>query len=146
VVRYENLDGSLTWSEPYETESDLDGEKLGVLKGSNLEELTKDNFPKSELVEKDITFDLFEGLMMDEFEGFLMDKPNAEYFKSEYPNRITYFPDNYYDTKYGFAFQKNDKGKNLKTEFNNYLKSINVQEIINKWYNQKKKNIRSNYR
>ena len=45
VVRYENLNDSLTWYEPYETESDLDGEKLGVLKGSNLEELTKDNFP-----------------------------------------------------------------------------------------------------
>ena len=141
VVRYENLNDSLTWYEPYETESDLDGEKLGVLKGSNLEELTKDNFPESELIEKDITFDLFEGLMMDEFEGFLMDKPNAEYFKSEYPDRITYFTENYYDTKYGFAFQKNDKGNKLKTEFNDYLKSIDFKELYNKWNTRKTSNL-----
>ena len=141
VVRYENLNDSLTWSQPYESPDDLDGKKLGVLKGSNLEELTSDNFPESTLIEKENTFDLFEGLMMDEFEGFLMDKPNAEYFKSEYPNRITYFPDSYYDTEYGFAFQKNDKGKNLKTEFNNYLKSINFQEIYNKWNTRKTSNL-----
>ena len=133
VVRYENLNDSLTWYEPYETESDLDGEKLGVLKGSNLEELTKDNFPESELIEKDITFDLFEGLMMDEFEGFLMDEANAESFKSEYPDRITYFPDSLEDTEYGFAFKKNNKGNKLKTEFNEYLKSIDFKELYNKW-------------
>ena len=141
VVRYENLDGSLTWSEPYETESDLDGEKLGVLKGSNFEELTKDNFPKSTLIEKENTFDLLENLMMDEFEGFLLDELSAESFKSEYPDRITYFTENFYDNDYGFAFQKNNKGNTLKTEFNDYLKSIDFKELYNKWNVEKTSNL-----
>ena len=70
---------------------------------------------------------------MDEYEGFLMDEPNAENFKSQYPNRITYFPDNYGSNDYGFAFQKNEKGKKLKEDFNEYLKSINFKEIYDKW-------------
>ena len=133
VVRNENLNDSLTWSEPYESPDDLDGETLGVLKGSNLEELTKEKFPESTLIEKNITFDLFEYLMMDQFEGFIMDRPSAEYFKSEYPDRITYFTESYYDSEYGFAFQKNDKGNKLKTDFNDYLGSVDFKEIYNKW-------------
>ena len=133
VVRYENLQDSLTWDEPYDSASDLEGQDLGVLKGSTLVELTNKYFPNSKQIEKEDSYDLFQDLIMDEYEGFLMDEPNAENFKSQYPNRITYFPDNYGSNDYGFAFQKNEKGKKLKEDFNEYLKSINFKEIYDKW-------------
>ena len=136
VVRYENLNDSLTWYEPYESTDELDGENLGVLKGSTLVELTSENFPESNVIEKEDSIDLFEGLLMDEFEGFLMDKPTAAFFKSRFPERITYFDENFYDNDYGFAFQNNANGDKYKTDFNDYLKSIDVsqrKELYDKW-------------
>ena len=137
LVRYENLEDSLTWNKPYDSYRDLDGNDLGVLKDSILVELTSNYFPGSKQIEKGDSFDLFQNLMVDEYEGFLMDEPNAEYFKSQYPNRVTYFPDNFGNNDYGFAFQKNEKGNILKEEFNEYLKSINFKEIYDKWNVQK---------
>ena len=40
MIRYENLKDSLIWDEPYDSDKDLDGEDLGVLKDSILVELT----------------------------------------------------------------------------------------------------------
>ena len=132
VVRYENLQDSLTWDQPYDSPRDLDGQDLGVLKDSILVELTSKYFPNSKQIEKEDSYDLFQDLIMDEYEGFLMDEPNADYFKSQYPHRITYFPDNYGNSYQGFAFQKNEKRKKLKEDFNDYLKSINFKEIYDK--------------
>ena len=110
VVRYENLH-SLTWDEPYDSARDLEGENLGILKDSTLVELTSKYFPNYKQIEKDDSYDLFQDLIMDEYERFLMNEPNIEYFKSQYPHRLTYFPDNYGSSYYGFAFQKNEKEK-----------------------------------
>ena len=139
VVRYENLKESLTWYDFYESPDELNGEVLGVLKNSNLKDLTKEKFPKStENVEIETVPALFGALVTDKIEGFLMDETNIAPYKLIFPDRITYFPDSYYDNNYGFAFQKNnEKGNKLKTEFNKYLKSIDFKELYNKWNVQK---------
>jgi ABC-type amino acid transport substrate-binding protein len=106
LVRYENLKESLTWHKPYESPDDLNGQVLGILKDSSMEQLTIDNFPKSKFIDKEDTFELFQALMMNEFDGFLMDEPNGEEYKLKYPNKITYFDKNYFDIEYSFAYPK----------------------------------------
>ena len=39
----------------------------------------------------DGTFELYQGLLLEEIEGFLIDEPSAEYFELLYPDRLTYF-------------------------------------------------------
>ena len=134
IVRYENLPNSSEWEGGlYESEKELDGEKIGILSDSSFEELTKKNFPKSEYAYYDGTFELYQALLMEEIEGFLMDEPNAEYFQVVYPERITYFPYNFEENIYAFGFQKNEYGIALLNEFNQFLSTVNLKEIYDKW-------------
>ena len=134
IVRYENLPNSSEWEGGfYESVKELDGEKIGILSDSSFEELTKKNFPKSEYAYYDGTFELYQALLMEEIEGFLMDEPNAEYFQVVYPERITYFPYNFEENIYAFGFQKNEYGIALLNEFNQFLSTVNLTEIYNKW-------------
>jgi len=133
LVRYENLPESVKWGPFYENAKDFDGEHLGILKDSTLENLTKTNFPNSNYTYYDGTHQLFQGLLLEEIDGFLMDEPNAEYFKVVYPERITYFPESFEENQYAFGFQKNDEGKILLDQFNEFLSKTNIKEIYDKW-------------
>ena len=133
LVRYENLPESAEWEKLYENAKEFDGEDLGILKDSSLEDLTKTNFLKSKYTYYNGTYQLFQALLMEEIEGFLMDEPNAEYFKIVYPERITYFPESFEENQYAFGFQKTDEGKILLDKFNQFLSNTNVKEIYDKW-------------
>ena len=133
LVRYENLPDSAKLGPFYENAKDFDGEDLGILEDSSLEDLTKTNFTKSKYTYYDGTYELFQALLMKEIEGFLMDEPNAEYFKIVYPERITYFPENFQENQYAFGFQKTDEGKILLDKFNQFLSNTNLKEIYDKW-------------
>ena len=133
LVRYENLPISAEGMSLYENAKDFDGEKLGILKDSSLEDLTKTNFPKSNYNYYDGTFELFQNLLMEEIDGLLMDEPYAEYFQVVYPERITYFPESFDENQYAFGFQKTDEGKILLDKFNEFLSKTNVKEIYDKW-------------
>ena len=133
LVRYENLPESAKLGPFYENAKDFDGEDLGILEDSSLEDLTKTNFTKSKYTYYDGTYELFQALLMEEIEGFLMDEPNAEYFKIVYPERITYFPENFQENQYAFGFQKTDEGKILLDKFNQFLSNTNLKEIYDKW-------------
>ena len=133
LVRYENLPDSAKLGPFYENAKDFDGEDLGILEDSSLEDLTKTNFTKSKYTYYDGTYELFQALLMEEIEGFLMDEPNAEYFKIVYPERITYFPENFQENQYAFGFQKTDEGKILLDKFNQFLSNTNLKEIYDKW-------------
>ena len=133
LVRYENLPDSAKLGPFYENAKDFDGEDLGILEDSSLEDLTKANFTKSKYTYYDGTYELFQALLMKKIEGFLMDEPNAEYFKIVYPERITYFPENFQENQYAFGFQKTDEGKILLDKFNQFLSNTNLKEIYDKW-------------
>ena len=133
LVRYENLPESAKLGPFYENAKDFDGEDLGILEDSSLEDLTKTNFTKSKYTYYDGTYELFQALLMEEIEGFLMDEPNAEYFKIVYPERITYFPENFQENQYAFGFQKTDEGNILLDKFNQFLSNTNLKEIYDKW-------------
>ena len=133
ILRYENLPESNEWKGFYESVKEYDGEKLGILLDSSFEDLTKENFPKSEYIYYNGTFELYQALLLEEIEGFLIDEPNAEYFKVIYPEVLTYFPYNFEDNIYAFGFQKNEHGIALLNDFNKFLSTINLKEIYDKW-------------
>jgi len=133
LVKYENLPESAQLGPFYENAKEFDGEDLGILKDSSLEDLTKSNFPNSKYTYYDGTYQIFQALLMEEIEGFLMDEPNAEYFKIVYPERITYFPEDFQENQYAFGFQKTDEGTILLDKFNQFLSNTNLKEIYDKW-------------
>ena len=94
--------------EYYETYKDLDGKKLGVLSKSVFEDLTKRNFTKSELKEYNNTFLLYKALFTGEIEGFLTDLLGAEDFRRRFPEKVSYFGEDFYTNSYGFALKDNN--------------------------------------
>ena len=117
--------------EYYDTYKDLDGKKLGVLAGSVFEDIIKKNFSKSTYEKYNDSFRLYKALFTGEIEGFLTDLPSAEDFQRRFPEKVSYFGENFLNNFYGFAFQKNNNG--LVNEFNNFLISINLIDIYLKW-------------
>ena len=109
IVRTENLPKSNQWKGFYESVKEYDGDKLGILLDSSFEDLTKENFPKSEYVYYNWNFELYQALLLEEIERFLIDEPNSEYFKVVNPEITTYFIYNFKDNIYAFGFQKMNK-------------------------------------
>ena len=75
VVRYENLPESAKWTTLYGSVEEFNGEKLGVLTGTFYSDLTKNIFPKSEIVEETNILDLLKLLLMEDIQGFIFDRP-----------------------------------------------------------------------
>ena len=127
-IRYENLEDNIEW-DFYESIEELNGEDLGVFKDSSFVDLTSNNFKDSEIKEYESTFELYQALLLEEIEGFLIDEPSAEYFELLYPDRLTYFRENFEENEYAFGVQGND----LLNEFNEFLSNVNKKEIYDKW-------------
>lgn len=117
--------------EYYETYKDLDGKKLGVLTGSVFEDITKTNFSKSEYQNYNDSFQLYKAMFTGEIEGFLTDLPSAEDFQRRFPEKVSYFGENFYRNLYGFAIKKNNT--KLKNDLNSYLSTKNLTEEYPKW-------------
>ena len=134
IVRYENLNDSVTWTQNYNSIDDFDGDTLGILSDSAFINLTIDNFPNSDYIYHDNIFSLFHILLLESIDGFLIDGPIADHFKLLYPERLDYYNTDLYDYEYAFAFKKNDeKGTALLNEFNQFLSNINITELYIKW-------------
>ena len=134
IVRYENLNDSVTWTQNYNSIDDFDGDTLGILSDSAFINLTIDNFPNSDYIYHDNIFSLFHILLLESIDGFLIDGPIADHFKLLYPERLDYYNTDLYDYEYAFAFKKNDeKGTALLNEFNQFLSNVNLTEIYIKW-------------
>ena len=139
-VRKSNLPESLNWASLHNSIKELNGEKLGMQTGAFFDELISTYFPKSEIESKDLVSDLLKLLLKEEIEGLLLDKPVADYLSNKYSGRITYYElENFAGYKNGFAFKNNTKEeeekeeKTLVSEFNEFLKTINLKEIYEKW-------------
>ena len=131
VVRYENLEQSTEWDGFYDSVTDFNGEPLGILKGGAFVDLTKSNFSDSSFTELDDFFELYQYLLFEKIEGFLLDEPIAQYFQLLYPERITYFPDNFQTNEYAFGFRNDDS--DLLAQFNEFLSNTDTEEIYDKW-------------
>lgn len=134
VVRYENLPESAKWTTLYGSVEEFNGEKLGVLTGTFYSDLTKNIFPKSEVVEETNILDLLKLLLMEDIQGFIFDEPFIQYYKLKYPYRVNYYIlEDQEPNQNAFAFQKNAAGEALMKEFNDFIKTIDLDSLYNKW-------------
>ena len=133
LIRYENSPKCATGLNIYDSVDDFNGEILGSLSESHYINLTESHFPKSELIIRDSFYDLYKELLYENIEGFLIDKTIADYFQNRYPERLTFYTENYLNNSYAFGFQKNDEGEKLLNEFNDFLSNFDTESLYNKW-------------
>ena len=133
IVRYFNLPESTKFKIPHNSVNQFDGEKLGVLLDSSYVPLTLKHFPKTKSIGYDTFSELYYHLLMKNIEGFVIDEIISKYFQNIFSNKLSYYsiPNEYSDL--AFAFQKNENGIALLNEFNEFLTTLNLEELLNKW-------------
>jgi len=133
LIRYENSPVFATGLNIYDSVDDFNGEILGSLNESHYINITNSHFQKSELILSDSFYDLYTELLYENIEGFIIDKTIADYFQNRYPDRLTFYTENYLNNSYAFGFQKNDEGEKLLNEFNDFLSNFDTESLYNKW-------------
>jgi len=133
AIRYENTIWGNETGVIYSTLSDFDGKPLGSLNDEYYKDLTKTNFPNSEIFTFENIYDIYTTLLLEDIKGCLLDKPFVDYFTNRYPGRITTYPKEFDDNNYGFGFQKNEEGEKLVKEFNEFLSKTDIDALYYKW-------------
>ena len=139
AIRYENTIWGNETGIIYTTLDDFNGKPLGSLKDEYYMDLTKENFPNSEIFTYDNIYDMYTTLLLEDIKGCILDKPFVDYFMNRYPGRITTYPKIFDDNNYGFGFQKNDEGEKLAKEFNEFLSKTDIDALYYKWTHTKTK-------
>lgn len=116
--------------------TDLDGKRIGVLKGSIFEQLAGKSIKNAAVTYFDTREDMLNALRADQIDGYLDDLPTAEYTAKQDPT-VTYLSDLIMKDSYGFIFAKTDKGGKLRDQFNTFLaeqkKNGVLSELEDKW-------------
>ena len=141
AIRYENTIWGNETGVIYSTLSDFDGKPLGSLNDEYYKDLTKTNFPNSEIFTFENIYDIYTTLLLEDIKGCLLDKPFVDYFTNRYPGRITTYPKEFDDNNYGFGFQKNEEGEKLVKEFNEFLSKTDIDALYYKWTHSKPKEL-----
>ena len=97
AIRYENTIWGNENGVIYSTLSDFDGKPLGSLNDEYYKDLTKTNFPNSEIFTFENIYDIYTTLLLEDIKGCLLDKPFVDYFTNRYPGRITTYPKEFDD-------------------------------------------------
>ena len=71
---------------------------------------------------------------MKDIEGFIIDDIIAQYYKIVFNNKLSYYHLDLREDDIGFGFQKNANGEALLNEFNEFLSTLNLNGIYQKWY------------
>ena len=112
------LDGSAV---PTVTFSDYNGKPFGVVTGTVFEEVTRENFPDSEMSYYNSISDLAIALKQNKIDAFLCDEPVVRVLCNEH-KELSYLKQMLMNDDYAFAFQKNnDKCEKLREQFNELL-------------------------
>ena len=134
IVRYYNLPESIQFKNPHDSIEQFNGEILGVTIGSSYVPLTAQHFPKSKTLGYVTFSELYYHLLMKNIEGFIIDEIIAEYYQIIFLNKVSFYHLDIEKDNNAFGFQKNAKGEALLNEFNEFLSTLNLKEIYNKWY------------
>lgn len=123
---------------PYPTSiEELNGLRAGVLLGSICDQLTKENFPDSEISYFNTNADLCEALISNKVEYFLLDTFVVDMmsYENEGVTKIDY---SLMDQPIGIATQKSEKGARLAAEYSEFIKNNKeeIDKIVNKWLSQ----------
>ena len=133
VVRYENLEDSIGFKNIYNSIEDFKDAKLGLLEGSMFYDLTSKITTEENIISKPSFPDLYTELLLENIDGFYIDEILAQYYKNLIPQRITFIDPNLEEAQNAFAFQKNEEGQKLAEEFNEFLKTVDVDKLLSKW-------------
>lgn len=117
---------------------DYNGKRIGVMFGTPMEKIAKDNLPDSEYVFLNGYPDCNAALLSGKIDAYLADEPSAKTIHKEQP-RIDYIHDRITDQDYSFAFRKNDpRSSALCNELNTFLYKIRsdgtLKEIDDIWF------------
>ena len=115
----------------------FDGKKVGLRTGSAVEPLIPQEFPSSEKFYYESDSDMIAALKNNKIDFFLTDEPVARLMHSETPD-IDYIKAHIVDDDYYYAFQKGtDRSKQLREQFNNFLKKCSkngtLDRLKDKW-------------
>ena len=132
IVRYYNLPESIEFKNPHNSIEQFNGENIGLLDGSSLNDLTISTFPKSNFFYFQTVSELYYNLLMKNIEGFIIDDIITQDYHLEFDNKLTYYRLDG-DIENSFAFPKNANGISLLNEFNEFIKTIDFEELYNKW-------------
>ena len=133
IVRYSNLPESTKFKAPHDSVNQFNGENLGALMDSSYVPLTLKYFPKTKYIGYETFSELYYHLLMKNIEGFIIDEILSKYFQIIFTNKLSFYPIDNEESHLAFAFQKNQNGIALLNEFNEFLSTLNLEEIINKW-------------
>ena len=133
IVRYSNLPESIKFKPPHDSINQFNGETLGVFANSSYIPLTSKYFPKTKAIPYDTFSELYYHLLMKNIEGFVIDEIICKYYQIIFNNKISYYNLENEASFLSFAFQKNENGIALMNEFNEFLSTLNLTEILNKW-------------
>lgn len=100
--------------------NDIDGKRIGILVGTLFEDTAKDDFPHATLSFYNTYSDLIKALSSDKIDTFLCDDATAEALCDQ-SDDIEYIPQLITKEKYSPIFTRNEKGKKLCEQFNEFL-------------------------
>ena len=106
AFRYENTIWGNETGIIYSTLSDFDGKPLASLNDEYYQDLTKKNFPNSEIVTMESVYDIYTQLLLEDLKGCLLDKPFVDYFMNRYPGRISVYPRDFDTSNFGLVSKK----------------------------------------
>lgn len=117
---------------------DYNGQKIGILTGTNMEAESFKYFPDSQYFYYDGYPNLNTALENGVIDAYLGDEPALKSIHAEQP-QISYIKERLTNNKYSFAFRKNDPAeKQLLNQFNQFMKKIRedgtLEEIDAIWF------------
>lgn len=119
------------------TLEDLNGKPLGVKTGTSFDSMLELNFPDSIISYYNSNADLVTALSGNKIVSFPADEPIIRTMMSE-NDKLSYIPDYLEPFEYGCVFPKNDAGKKLSDEFNEFIGQIQkdgtIDEMQDIWF------------
>ncbi|GEM_PF-948 len=123
----------------YENLEDLNGLRLGVWSGSNLDQVSEERFPDSEKLYYNTASDLAIALVKSRIDGFLCDEPIARMLISQYPS-LTVMGEMVSKEQYGYVYAKTEEGKKKRDDFNDFLADYKASgeynALVDYWFSE----------
>ncbi len=116
---------------------DYNGKTIGVGSGSMFDAVVNEKMPDSPVKYYNTYPDMIAALRSGKIDGVCIDEPIIRYILNQYSD-VEYLKEKLDTYNYGFAFAKNENGKALCIQFNDFIKQIKedntLDEIDTKWF------------
>ncbi len=117
---------------------DYAGKTIGVGTGSMFDVLVEKNIPDAKVTYFNTYPDMVTALEAGKVDAVCIDEPIIKYIMATEEHSVSYIKEPIEEYNYGFAFPKTEKGRRLRDEFNEFLRSIKsdgtLSKIENKWF------------